>query len=340
MLAIHSRKNSFSDKWIEFCEKYDIQYKLVDCYSSDLIQQLNDCCGLMWHWGHHDHKAVLFARQLSLSLRAIGKDMFPSVDTAWHFDDKVGQKYLLEALASPMIPSYVFYDKSKAINWARNTSYPKVFKLRGGAGSENVRIAKTEKDALNFINRSFGRGYKVKNRRNFLKERIWRFKRDRSLSSFLNISKGIARLFIPKVAEREFPAERNYAYFQDFIPKNDHDIRVIVIGNRAFAIKRMVREGDFRASGSGIIIYDKAAIPEECLKIAFSVSKKMASQCTAFDFVFRDGEPLIVEVSYSFSARAYSDCPGYWNEKLEWIDGQFYPEFFMVEDFIKNLNLM
>jgi glutathione synthase/RimK-type ligase-like ATP-grasp enzyme len=56
--------------------------------------------------------------------------------------------------------------------------------------------------------------------------------------------------------EKKFNPEKNYVYFQDFIPQNDFDIRIIVIGKRAFAIKRMVRKGDFRASGSGNIKYD------------------------------------------------------------------------------------
>lgn len=334
MLAIHSRSGSFSDKWIDYCQLNDINYKIVDCYSDDIIEQLEGCYGVMWHWGHNDHRAVLFARQLSYSLAAAGKRVFPDPATAWHFDDKVGQKYLLEAIKAPLVPSHVFYDKHVALNWASTTTFPTVFKLRGGAGAENVHIVRSESEAQKFIRKAFGKGYKVKNRINFLKERYWHFKRDKTLSSFLNISKGFARLVIPKEAEKNFPVERNYAYFQKFIPNNDHDIRIIVIGKRAFAIKRMVREGDFRASGSGNIIYDPHQIPKECLKVAFDVTKKLNSQCLAFDFVMLGNKPLIVELSYSFARKGYLDCPGYWNNELEWIEGAFSPEFFMIEDFI------
>ena len=40
-------------------------------------------------------------------------------------------------------------------------------------------------------------------------------------------------------------------------------VRVIVINDKAFAIKRMVRKNDFRASGSGIIEYDKENLTDE-----------------------------------------------------------------------------
>ena len=71
--------------------------------------------------------------------------VFPNFNTAWHFDDKVGQKYLLEAIDAPLVPSYVFYSKEMALKWLEQTQFPKVFKLRGGAGSANVKLVQDEK---------------------------------------------------------------------------------------------------------------------------------------------------------------------------------------------------
>ncbi len=51
----------------------------------------------------------------------------------------MAQKYLLESIAAPLVDSYVFYSKKEAIKWVEETSYPKVFKLAGGASSSNVR---------------------------------------------------------------------------------------------------------------------------------------------------------------------------------------------------------
>jgi hypothetical protein len=337
MIAIHHTSGSFSDKWIEYCKKNHIQYKIVNCYDSDIINQLGDCKGLMWHWAHYDYKAVLFARQLIYSLEQIGKFVFPNSRTCWYYDDKVGQKYLLEAISAPLVPTYVFYDKEKALQWAAGTVFPKVFKLSNGAGSENVRLVKNKNHASKLIKTGFGKGFKVKNRINSLKERIWQFKRDRNLKSFLNISKGFARLIISTETERKFHPEKNYVYFQDFIPQNDCDIRVVVIGKRAFAIKRMVRKGDFRASGSGDIKYDPSALPVEYVKIAFGITEKIKAQCLAYDFISFNGKFLIIEISYGFGKKTYS-CPGYWTEKLEWIAGNFFPEYFMIEDFISSCN--
>jgi glutathione synthase/RimK-type ligase-like ATP-grasp enzyme len=336
VVTIHDRPGSFSDKWIEYCLENGIQFKVVNCYASDIIEQIEDCDGLMWHWSHFDYEARLFAHQLTHSLEMAGKKVFPDSNTSWHFDDKVGQKYLMESLNIPMVRSYVFYDKKNALEWLKDADFPKVFKLRGGAGSENVKIVKNFLVAKKFINKAFRSGYKVKSRINLFKERLWQFRRDKTIRSLFDISKGILRLFIAKEAERKFPAEKNYAYFQDFISGNDHDIRVIVIGEKAFAIKRMVREGDFRASGSGRIIYDKSQVPVKCLELAFEASRKINSQCLACDFVFSEKKPLLVEISYSFDRRGYLSCPGYWKDDLKWVQGSFYPEYFMIENFLKD----
>ncbi len=119
-LAIHNRKNSFSQDWIRYCKDHNIPFKLVDCYSNDIFEQMSDCDALMWHWDHMDHAASLFARQLTYSLEQMGKRVFPDSNTCRFFDDKVGQKYLFEALGVSHVPTYIFYDKQKAFDWVES----------------------------------------------------------------------------------------------------------------------------------------------------------------------------------------------------------------------------
>ncbi|PCI88903.1 MAG: hypothetical protein COB24_00050 [Hyphomicrobiales bacterium] len=337
MIAIHQKDKSFSDNWIKYCNKNDIKYKIVNCYDDDIIKQLADCDGLLWHWNQNNSDAANFARQLIYSLEHKGTKVFPNSKTVWHYDDKLGQKYLLEALALPLIPTNVFYNKNTALEWAKKTNYPVVFKLSRGAGSMNVMLAHNYGQVQKIITKCFGKGWKDQNRIHALKERVWSFRRDKSLKSFFNIGRGIVRFVLPHPTHRVPRVEHNYAYFQEFIPNNDCDIRVIVIGQRAFAIKRMVREGDFRASGSGFIVYDRAEIPIECVRMSFEAAKTLETQSVALDFVFKDGLPLIVEISYAFLQSVYLKCPGYWDHELNWHDGSFLPEDFIMEDFFKQL---
>ncbi len=331
-IGIHNWKGSFSERWISYCETNNIDYKLVDCYSSDIILQLSDCDALMWHFNHKSPKASKFAKQLLYSVQTSGKAIFPDYNTVWHFDDKVGQKYLLEAIGVPLVPSYVFYSKNDALEWARQTEFPKVFKLRNGSGSDNVKKVSSKREASILIEKAFGKGFKQYNAWSNLRERYRRYRIGKT--SLWNVIKGIFRLGHTTEYARVTCNEKGYIYFQDFIPGNDFDIRVVVVGNKAFALKRMVRKDDFRASGSGLLFYEKSNFDDNTVSLAFKVSDKLQSQCMTYDFVYQDGNPLIVEISYGFTPEGYDSCTGYWNIDLTWHEGKINPYGWMIEDLI------
>jgi len=162
--------------------------------------------------------------------------------------------------------------------------------------------------------------------------------RNRDPSSIASLFSGLNKVAKMPSKLWAMSRDRGYAYFQDFIAENDHDIRVVVIGKRAFAIKRLVRDGDFRASGSGRIIYEPEQIPLDCVRIAFEATEAIGSQCAAYDFVFDNGRPLIIEVSYAFAQEAYRACPGYWDESLNWHNKTVDPEVFIIEDALATIS--
>lgn len=334
MLAIHSKPDSFSERWIAYCQKSGIDYKMVNCYASDIMEQLAECDALMWHFSQNSPRDFLFAKQLIYSVEAAGKKVFPDFHTVWHFDDKVGQKYLLEAIGASLVTSWVFYDKKEAQHWAKTTFFPKVFKLRGGASSQNVRLVHSLSEAQSLIRRAFGSGFPLYDPLGSLKER-WR-KYQLGKTGAKDLLKGLVRFVIPPPFAQAKGREVGYVYLQEYIPDNDHDIRVVVIGDKAFAIKRMVRKNDFRASGGGEIFYEKALFNKNDIRLAFEIHKKLKSQCTAMDFVYDKGQPKIVEISYGFSPEGYDPCPGYWDEDLNWHEGKFDPYGWMVDLLIKD----
>lgn len=336
-IAIHKSSWGFSQDWINYCERKGIEFKIVNCYDSYIIEQVADCDLIMWHHHHTIAKDVLFSKQLLYSLQQAGKKVFPDFYTNWHFDDKVGQKYLLEAIGAPFAPTWVFYDKKQALEWIKTTSFPKVIKLRTGAGSANVRLVRTRKQAQNLIKKAFGKGFSTYDKFGDIKEQVRKFKTGKK--SYFELIKSIRRLFVSTNFARTIGKQKGYILFQEFLDNNPYDIRVVTIGNRAFAIKRLVRSNDFRASGSGKILYDREEIDEKCVRIAFETTAKLKAQCVAYDFVFgKDKQPLIVEINYGFDHKAYFPCPGYWDDKLNWHAGNFNPAFWIIEELIKSIN--
>lgn len=335
-IAIHPSKGSFSDRWIKYCQEHGIEFKLVNCHDTNIILELADCDALMWHFHQEKFEDFLFAKQLLTSLHFAGKRVFPDLNSFWHFDDKIAQKYLLESLGLPLVKSYVFYSKNSALSWASKTDYPLVFKQRRGAGSNNVKLIRNYKEARKKILKAFRKGFPIFDKWQYLCERIR--KSQAGLDPWTGALKGLARLIVNPEYNKKFAREKGYVYFQDFLPGNNSDTRIIVIGNKAFAIKRINREHDFRASGSGNIRYEKEEFDERCVTIAFDANKKMKALCMTYDFIFdQNNEPKITEISFGFKVHGYDPCTGYWDRDLKWHKGLFNPQEWMVEEFLKDI---
>jgi len=271
------------------------------------------------------------------ALEHAGVKVFPDFRTAWHFDDKVSQKYLFDALNVLAVAANVLVDREEALRWAEQAEFPKVFKLRRGAGSAGVKLVKDRAQARKLVRRAFGRGFPVYDPWDSLKERIYKWR----LGKFpiTEVFKGLVRFASHPRFSRILGRERGYVYFQDFLAGNDCDIRIIVIHDRAFGIRRLVRPGDFRASGSGKITYARQDLDERCVEIAFETAEKLRSECAAFDFVYDENQcPWILEVSYGFSKEGYELCEGHWARAFRWHTGPFDPYGWMVDKLLQSVS--
>jgi glutathione synthase/RimK-type ligase-like ATP-grasp enzyme len=336
-LAIHPCAGSFSERWLAYCDEHKIPYRLVNCLGSDIIPQLASVDALLWHWHYPDPCAQLMARQVIMAAEATGVAVFPNTTTCWHYDDKVAQKYLLEAVGAPLVPTYVFYDLSEALQWIDGALFPKVFKLRTGAGSLNVRLVRHAQEARTLARQAFTGGFQPV--ANYRQDARKRFRTARQRRGLLDVVKRLPRtLATIRQLNRALGRERGYVYFQDFIADNQFDTRVTIIGNRAFAFTRNVRPGDFRASGSGDIVYDVRRIHPQCVPIAFEVTRKIGSQSMAFDFVLAaNQQPMMVEVSYCYDPAAVYQCTGHWDDQLKWHQGHMWPQDAILIDLLEDL---
>lgn len=336
-IAIAKASDSYGVKQvndcIQYCQDKGVDYKLVNPYASDIVSLVSDCEAFIWYIYHTDYRDMLFGKELLGSLQLAGKKVFPDAFSVWHFDDKLGQKYALESIGAPNIPTHVFYTRKEAQQWMEQTTYPKVLKLRGGAGGRNVVLVKNKDQAKKLIKQAFRKGFsQTSDKWQYLKDQLRMVRRHkRSLKE--GLMKGIGIFFVEPLYSRMRGREKGYVMFQDFVQGNDSDWRVIVIGNRLYGMKRRVREGDFRASGSGEYIYEP--IPREMMQIAFETAEKLRLQSVAFDFMYHEGKPVIVEMCYGFGTTGSSQCKGYWDRQYQWHDATPNPYYWQIEDLLK-----
>ena len=327
-LAIHGSRLGYSPYWIDYCRRKNVPHKVVNCYENDIVEQVRDCSALLWHCSHSDPRDVIIARQILFAHEHAGIKVFPDFRMAWHFDDKVAQKYLFETLDIPRMRSYVFVELGPALEWATRTDYPKVFKLRHGASSSGVRLVRSKSQAARLIRRAFGRGFPVYSPWQNLKERL--YGAGFSASDAFEVAKGIGRFLYPPRFSHVLGPQRGHVLFQDFAPGNDSDVRINVVGDKAFGVRRWVRPGDFRASGSGRGSYNPEQIDIEYVALALQLAERLGCKCLAFDFVRKEDNSLaVIEVSYGFGW--FGKSLGYWDKNLNWHDDAYLPQEWIVD---------
>ena len=317
-LAIHDSDSILNFNCIQNCKKNNIEYVLVDSYSSEIINfvKTEKVTHYFWHFHHILYEDILMARYLLFSLQKMGIKVYPNFNTSWYFDDKVAEKYILETVGAPVVPSWVFYSKKIALNWLRNeTKYPLVAKLRRGAGSYNVILLRSYGEAKKYCDKMFSKGINPAPKIFAdIKSKFIIANRSNNLISRL---KKMPRFFkIMLKARRSFPNEMGYVYFQEFIPGASCDYRIVVVNDKAWGSMRKVRDNDFRASGAGQSYEDPSLIPVSLVKLAFEISDNLDSQSMSYDFVIdSEGYPHIVECSCFFGFDG-GDGSFYWDRDL------------------------
>jgi len=288
----------------------------------------------------NEHSQIQLARTVLPVIENIYKKRcFPDQATSWHYDDKIRQYYLLYAHGFPVVDTWVFWDQNSALDWIESATFPLVFKLKSGAASSNVVLIRKKSEAKILINKMFSskgvtcHNVPSRNSLTYLRNLIRLY----GLRRYIALKRG--RLD-PEKFQPFWQVQRDYVLFQKFLPDNAFDVRVTVIGARAFAFLRYVRPNDFRASGSGLIDYDTSKIDMRCVEIAFRISEKMKFQSMAYDFIFdEEGEPMIAEISYTFVDTAVYNCPGYFDKSLKWHEGRYWPQYCQLAYLIKEIQL-
>lgn len=327
----HAPRESFSTRWVELLAQAGHESVIVDVFRPGLMPQFRDCDGFLWWFPPLPFPRDL-AKRLMLALQhaATNLTIFPDFATCWHFDDKVAQAYLLEAARIPTPRTWIFWRYADAAEFCRTAHYPLVIKLSAGFHSDNVALVADGRHAMYWVKRLFTQGVTDLDRPSIGNPRPALRRVRHRLSELL---KPFARTMTP-------PVEKGYVLFQELVRDNAFDTRVTIIGDRAFAFRRMNRPGDFRASGGGRIDFDPAGVDPLAIRLGFRVADVLGAKSLSMDVLRRDGELVITEVSYYFEGWAIASCAGHWRregEELVWVAGSMRAEDAILADFLARM---
>ncbi len=328
-----------SHRDIDILKYNGIDFIILDVNSNSFWQDVKTCDRFIFRWNQYDYPSQIAKNILPIIEKDLGIKCFPSVNCCWAYDNKIREYYLLTQYGFPTPECWIFYDKLKALKFIQTADYPLIFKLKGGAGARSVLKLKNKHEGEKLVRLMFGRG--VSNKLN-LPGTFRRDIKDRGIVSVLRKRGGEIKNRLKEgqaYFDRDWQINKNYALFQEFLPDNLYDTRVVTIGNRAFAFQRLNRPKDFRASGSLQASFEPEKIDKQFIQIAFAISQKLGFETMAYDFLYdRNKNPVVVEFSYAFGADKGSKislCPGYWDASLNWYPGHWEPEYLQMMDFLE-----
>lgn len=188
--------------------------------------------------------------------------LLPKIEAIKAQENKGFQEIYKKSIGLKSLKSYYFSTLEDFLYSKEIIKYPIIFKKIDGAGSCNVHKLDNEKNAINIIKKNCKRnGYYYYRMKEVMK--IYFFKK-KYIKNLELESKYIDRYLL-----------------QEFVPNLENDWKILVFGKKYYCLKRTVRKGDFRASGSGIISFE--CPPEEILNYAKECAKKLDFPIVSLD---------------------------------------------------------
>ncbi len=311
-----------------------LQVKTVNLEAHDWLEQIGDADLILWKPNYMGIKSASFFKEKIYFLQYIAdKVVMPNFETIWHFDSKIAQSYLFSHYKIKSPHTVVSMDYSDAVKVCAESKLPLVFKLSYGAGSKNVQIINDQSKAQKLLRKIFSVPvYDDEKRRlssgakvmlhHFWKKWLWHRTIRRLYEKYENVAA---------------------SYCQEFIPGNTADLRITVIGDRfAFGFWRNNRPGDFRASGSGLVDYERS-IPEEAVNYCIELNRKMNFDSMCYDLLFNEDGFVITEMSYGYKAEAIYDALGYYllqDGSLTFHKGHVWPQQLWVDWALRKLRAL
>jgi glutathione synthase/RimK-type ligase-like ATP-grasp enzyme len=302
-----------------------LEYALVNLERHDWIQSVASYDAVIWQPKYMGPRSASYVKEKIYFLEHyLGKLVVPSFNTVWHFESKIAQSYLFAVHTVPTPDTIVTFDYQDALACLETAHPPFVFKESHGAASQNVRLVRERSAARRIIDQ-------------LLCQQRWNAVKSRYASTIRRLWAGVFTPWLwAKVRQKLLGDERTgVVYWQVFVPGNEADLRITVIGDRyAYGFWRNNRPNDFRASGSGRIDYQRP-IPEAPLRYCLSLNQRLGFDSMAYDILFTQDRFVINEMSYAYLDSAIFRASGYYEldgtTALTFREGHVWPEDLWVE---------
>lgn len=245
-------------KYRRFLENNSINYDIYDIHSNDWIEQAHKFDIIVGFVSCDQYYLEEIQKKYYFLETYLGKKCFPKTDHIMLYENKRLEAYISKITDVSYAKTYISHSKEDALKLIKNLTYPIVSKVDPSSGSIGTELVRTPKQARKIITQAFSRNGR--------------------------------RVHV------NYFRQKNYVYFQDYIPNDGYDVRVILVGNWAFGYYRKVLQGDFRASGMHMV--EKRELPEGAILTAWKLNQFVKSPLLVVDMLRgQDDKFTIIEFS-------------------------------------------
>jgi len=219
-------------------------------------------------------------------LECSGYRVVPSYDLLLCHENKGYQELLKQRLGLAAPTGMYFASGDELADYP--LTFPLVLKTTEGSNSKGVFLIRNGRQLRRVLNR-LQQPLGLLTRLDLWRRKYWR--RNKQFEGFPDFD-----------SRRDYHEYHEYLrvempfILQPFIPGLTYDFRIIVLYDRFYAMKRLTRAGDFRASGSKRFVFDQQ-LPAEVLDFARQVYIRVSDQSPflSLDIAFGQGACYLLE---------------------------------------------
>jgi len=226
-----------------------------------------------------------YIKDCVLNLSKFRKDvvLLPNIDQLYSYENKGYQELVKKRLYINNLKGKYFGDIDDYLNQSIKQETPFVHKEILGAGSIGVKLIKDNNDLRKIAKKNNKIHAFIEGIRKYINIK-YRLEKD---YKGLKPIKKYAILNFDK-----FRAERSQFVIQDFIPGLKYDFKILIFGDKFYALKRAVKKNDFRASASGM--FEKVTPPIEVLDYAYEIQRVLKVPFVALDIGISENKSVFL----------------------------------------------
>jgi len=296
-------KNPYWTKYRRFLETNKIPFQLYDIHKSGWLAAAKDFDMILWRPFSSPPDLEECRRKIFILEKNMGKVCYPTFRIAMIYEDKALQYELMKLHGLPVVETFISHSYSEILSVIPRMQYPVVAKLLTGSGSLGTEFVANEHAARKLAKHVFS--------------------------------------FAGRQGYWPFLRQKDYVYFQRFIPGAHYDLRVIIVGDVACGYFRDVPQGEFRASG--MHTQRNGELPMKALLIAREVAMRLDLVSVAVDMLYDQEREafLIIELSTFVLIESTVDAaarldgvPGVYRFCADHGDYSFEPAEFWLQEWV------